>query len=141
MPLFADGHVVSIHWENIARSIVERSFRDAVKLDVPLCCLQAADQRAAFKSKKQEEQAIHALLTTPNMHKTGKLCGMLLVHVGMRVRWSDVLSPRNGLVKDKLGNVRLCSSTTTTKDAWTVYPPGTASSRLDTWLKEFGCKC
>ena len=104
-PLFTDGHVVSLYWENIARSIVERSVRDAMKLNVPLYCLQAADQRAAFKSKKHEEQVIHSLLTTPNIHKTGKLCGMLLAHVGMWLRLSDVLSPRNGLVKDKLGKV------------------------------------
>ena len=48
---------------------------------------------------------IHALLTTPNIHKTGKLCGMLLVHVGMCVRLADVLSPRSGIAKDKLGKV------------------------------------
>ena len=48
-PLFADGHVVSIYWENISRSIVERTHRDAKKLDVPLYCLQAADHRASYK--------------------------------------------------------------------------------------------
>ena len=32
-PLFADGHVVSIYWENISRSIVERAHRDAKKLE------------------------------------------------------------------------------------------------------------
>ena len=35
-PLFADGHVVSIYWENISRSIVGRTHRDAKQLDVPL---------------------------------------------------------------------------------------------------------
>ena len=50
-PLFADGHVVGIYWENISRSIVERTHRDAKKLDVPLYCLQAADQRASYKNK------------------------------------------------------------------------------------------
>ena len=50
-PLFADGHVVSTYWENISRSIVERTHRDAKKLDVPLYCLQAADQRAAYKNE------------------------------------------------------------------------------------------
>ncbi len=102
-PLFAGGHVVSIYWESISRSIVERSFRDAIKLNVPLYCLQAADKRVALKSKKHEEQVTHTLLTTPNIHKTGQLCGMLVVHVGMCLRLSDVLSPRSGLVKDKLG--------------------------------------
>ena len=50
-PLFADGHVVSIYWGNISRSIVERTHRDANKLDVPVYCLQAADQRALYKNK------------------------------------------------------------------------------------------
>ena len=50
-PLFADGHVVSTYWENISRSIVERTHRDATKLDVSLYCLQAADQRASYKNK------------------------------------------------------------------------------------------
>ena len=39
------------------------------------------------------------------MHNTGKLPGILLVHIGMIVRLSDVMAPRLGLVKDKLGKV------------------------------------
>lgn len=50
-PLFADGHVVNIYWENISRSIVERTHRDANTLAVPLFCLQAADRRASYKNK------------------------------------------------------------------------------------------
>ena len=36
---------------------------------------------------------------------TGKLPVILLVHIGMIVRLSDVMAPRLGLVKDKLGKV------------------------------------
>jgi len=104
-PLFADGHVVSIYWENISRSIVERTHRDAKKLDVPLYCLQAADQRASYKNKKHDDIVTHSVLTVPNIHNTGKLPGILLVHIGMIVRLSDVMAPRLGLVKDKLGKV------------------------------------
>ena len=104
-PLFADGHVVGIYWENISRSIVERTHRDAKKLDVPLYCLQAADQRASYKNKIHEESVTHSVLTVPNIHNTGKLPGMLLVHIEMIVRLSDVMAPRLGLVKDKLGKV------------------------------------
>ena len=103
--MFADGHVVSIYWENISRSIVERTHRDAKKLDVPLYCLQAADQRASYKNKKHDNIVTHSLLTVPNIHNTGKLPGILLVHIGMIVRLSDVMAPRLGLVKDKLGKV------------------------------------
>ena len=104
-PLFSDGHIVSIYWENVARSISERAHRDAQKLNVPLYCLQAADQRATFKSKVHEQQVIHNLLTMPNIHNTGKLHGMLLLHESMVVRLSDVIAPHCGLVKDRLAEV------------------------------------
>ena len=41
-PLFAGGHVVSIYWESISRSIVERTHRDAKKPDVPLFLLTSS---------------------------------------------------------------------------------------------------
>ena len=41
----------------------------------------------------------------PNIHNTGKLPGILLVHTDMVVRLSDVMAPGLGLVKDKLGKV------------------------------------
>ena len=49
--LFKDGHDIDMYWENIARSMVERANRDAQFLDVPLFCLQAADQRHTRKNK------------------------------------------------------------------------------------------
>ena len=93
------------YWENIARSMVERAHRDAQKLDVPLFCLHAADQRRARKNKTIDKQLTHQLLTVPNPHRTGKLQGMLLVHENMIVRLSDVLAPHLGLVKDKMAMV------------------------------------
>ena len=47
----------------------------------------------------------HSLLTVPNIHNTGKLPGILLVHIDMVVRLSDVVAPGLGLIKDKLGKV------------------------------------
>ena len=102
---FKHGHVVGMYWENIARSMVERAHRDARQLDVPLFCLQAADQRHARKNKTIDKQLTHQLLTVPNPHRTGKLQGMLLVHENMIVRLSDVLAPHLGLVKDKMAMV------------------------------------
>ena len=99
---FKRGHVVGMYWENIARSMVERAHRDAQQLDVPLFCLQAADQRHERKNKTIDRQLTHQLLTVPNPHRTGKLQGMLLVHENMIVRLSDVLAPHLGLVKDKM---------------------------------------
>ena len=41
-PLFADGHVVSIYWENISRSIVERTHRDAKKAGCAIVLLTSS---------------------------------------------------------------------------------------------------
>ena len=87
--LFKHGHVIGMYWENIARSMVERANRDAQDLDVPLFCLQAADQRHSRKNKAIDKQLTHQLLTVPNPHRTGKLQGMLLVHENMVVRLAD----------------------------------------------------
>ena len=103
--LFKHGHIIGMYWENIARSMVERANRDAQDLDVPLFCLQAADQRHSRKNKTIDKQLTHQLLTVPNPHRTGKLQGMLLVHENMVVRLADVLAPHLGLVKDKLAVV------------------------------------
>ena len=98
-------HVVGMYWENIARNMVERAHRDAQELDVPLFCLQVADQRHARNNKTIDKQLTHQLLTVPNPHRTGKLQGMLLVHENMIVRLSDVLAPHLGLVKNKMAMV------------------------------------
>ena len=74
---FKHGQVVGMYWENIARSMVERAQRDAQQLDVPVFCLQAADQKHARKNKTIDKQLTHQLLTVPNPHRTGKLQGML----------------------------------------------------------------
>lgn len=103
--LFKHGHVVGMYWENIARSMLERARRDAQELNVPLFCLQAADQRHARRKKTADAQLTHQLLTIPNPHRTGKLQGMLLLHENMVVRLADVLAPHLGLVKDKLAVV------------------------------------
>ena len=94
--LFKHGHVIGMYWENIARSMVEQANQDAQDLDVPLFCLQAADQRHSRKNKAIDKQLTHQLLTVPNPHRTGKLQGMLLVHENMAVRLADVLAPHLG---------------------------------------------
>ena len=72
---------------------------------MPLYCLQAADQNASCTNKTNDDIVTHSVLTVPNIHNTGKLAGVLLLHAGMIVRLSDVLAPGLGLVKDKLGKV------------------------------------
>ena len=105
--LFANGHTVGICWENIARSIVERAIRDAKRLDVPLIFCRACDQRPGHQrwgsKSKTERDLVHQLLTTPNIHNTGHLHGILPLHEGMRVRFTSKLSPVDGLVNERTG--------------------------------------
>ena len=75
------------------------------KLDAPMYCLQAVEHRASYNHQKHDDIVTHSLLVVPNIHNTGKLPGILLVHVAMVVRLSDVMAPRMGLVKDTLGKV------------------------------------
>ena len=136
--LFKDGHVIGMYWENIARSMVERANRDAQALDVPLFCLQAADQRHSRKNKTIDKQLTHQLLTVPNPHRTGKLQGMLLVHENMVVRLADVLAPQLGLVKDKLAVVVKVVYTMKIKSAWTVGKLDSVTFFRSSWPRAFG---
>ena len=105
--LFANGHIVGIFWESIARSIVERATRDAKRLDVPFIFCRACDQRPAHQRwgsrSKTERDLVHQLLTTPNIHNTSHLHGILPLHEGMRVRFTSKLSPVDGLVNERTG--------------------------------------
>ena len=137
--LFRHGHVLGMYWENIARSMVERAHRDARELDVPLFCLQAADQRHKKRTATLEKELTHQLLTKPNLHNTGKLQGMLLLHESMTVRLTDVLAPKHALVKDKLGMVPSKSICIIgTRSAWTISLTASASSFPSTWPRVFG---
>ena len=103
---FAKGHVVGIFWENIARSMVERSVRDAQELDVPLYFSQACDKIAgcpsAFKGADQEHLRKHReILLETNVHNTAHLHGILPVHVGMKMRLLSRLSAADGLVNER----------------------------------------
>ena len=107
--LFANGHLIGIFWEIIARCIVERAARDAKHFDVPLIFCRACDKRPAHQrwgSRSQAERdLVHQLLTTPNIHNIGHLHGILPLHEGMRVRLTSKLSANDGLVNERTGAV------------------------------------
>ena len=106
---FANGYVMGIYWENVARSMVERAHRDAKKLDVPLIVIQAADRRPLHqqwrKGSDTENRVVHQLLTAANVHKTGHLHGLFHCHEGMRVRLLQKLSAADGLVSERQGTI------------------------------------
>ena len=105
--LFANRPLCRHFWETIARCIVERATRDAKHLDVPLIFCRACDKRPAHQrwgSRSQAERnLVHQLLTTPNIHNTGHLRGILPLHEGMRVRLTSKLSANDGLANERTG--------------------------------------
>lgn len=104
-PLLADGHVVSIYWETYPGA---SSKRHTAMPNSWMCHCVAYKQLIRglhTKTKKHDDIVTQRVLTVPNVYNTGKLPGIVLVHIGMIVRLSDVMAPRLGLVKDKLGKV------------------------------------
>ncbi len=131
--LFKHGHVVGMYWENIARGMVERAHRDARELNVPLFCLQAADKRHKRKSAAADAQLTHESLTVYNLHKTGKLQGILVLHESMVVHLTDVLAPKHGLVKEKLVVVVKIDLHNADKARLDSVPAGFANSFRNSW--------
>ena len=127
-----------MYWENIARNMVERAHRDAQQFDVPLFCLQAADQRYVRKNKTIDKQLTHQLFTVPNPHRTGKLQGMLLVHENIIVCLSDVFAPHLGLVKDKMAMVVKVDLYYEDQERLRHREPGFVILCLNTWPRVSG---
>ena len=88
---------------------MERATRDAKRLDVPLIFCRACDKRPAhqrWSSRSQTERnLVHQLLSTPNIHNTGHLHGILPLHAGPRLRLTTKLSAYDGLVNERTGTV------------------------------------
>ena len=98
---FQVGHMIAIYWETIARWIVMRATRDAKALNEPLYLVQAADA-----CDPPMPQAMAAkLMNKANPKDTGGMHGMLILHLGMRVRLMEALDIEHGLVKDAEGVV------------------------------------
>ena len=79
-----------------------RARRDAKTLKVPLFYSQAVDLSKAGKLKRAEAQR---LLHEPNPFNTGRLMSVCPLHVGQRVRLSQVVDKKAGLVQEAEGTV------------------------------------
>ena len=100
-PRFQHGHMLAMFWETCGPWMFMRAQRDAHALETPLFCLQAADQ----SSPPMETKDAAKLLNHYNPHETGGIHGMLLLHLGMRVRLTESICKEKGLVKDAEGIV------------------------------------
>ena len=95
----------------------ERAHRDARQLDVPLFCLQAADQRHARKNKTIDKQLTHQLLygSKPTSHwQVARHAVSARKH---DVRLSDVLAPHLDLWKTRWQRLWKWICTTKIKNA------------------------
>jgi len=96
---FQEGHMLAMFWETVAPWTVLRAKHDARALSTPLFLLQAADHAVPALSADMAAK----LTNHYNPLQTGGMHGMLVVHVGMRVRLTDALCKEKGLVKDSEG--------------------------------------
>jgi len=100
-PRFQRGHMLAMFWETCGPWMSMRAQHDATALHTPLFCLQAADQGSP--PMETTEAANSANFYNP--HDTGGIHGMLLLHLGMRVRLTESICKAKGLVKDAEGVV------------------------------------
>ena len=88
--------MLAMFWESCGPWVLLRATHDAHALQTPLFCLQAADQ----SSPPMETKEAAKLLNQYNPHDTGGIHGLLLLHLGMRVRLTESICKDKGLVKD-----------------------------------------
>ena len=98
---FQQGHMLAIYWETVGPWMAMRAQRDAHTLQTPLFCLQTADHASLPIGNDQAAK----LLNHYNPLQTGGMHGMLLLHLGMRVRLTESICKEKGLVKDAEGTV------------------------------------
>ena len=101
-PRFQQGQMLAMFWETCGPWMAMRAQHDARALQTPLFCLQAADQSSPPMERKEAAK----LLNHYNPHETGGIHGMLLLHLGMKVRLTESLCKEKGLVKDAEGIVK-----------------------------------
>ena len=93
--------MLAMFWETCGPWMAMRAQHDALALQTPLFCLQAADQSSPPMEKKEAAK----LLNHYNPLDTGGKHGMLLLHLGMKVRLTESICKEKGLTKDAEGVV------------------------------------
>ena len=100
-PRFQQGHMLAMFWETCGPWMAMRAQHDALALQTPLFCLQAADQSSPPMEKKEAAK----LLNHYNPLDTGGKHGMLLLYLDMKVRLTESICKEKGLTKDAEGVV------------------------------------
>ena len=98
---FQNGHMIGSYWDTVSRWMHMRARRDAKSLGQPLFIVQAADRSAP----KMDRKLAAKMMNCANPKNTGGMHGLLLVHVGMRIRLLEALDLQSGLVKDTEGQI------------------------------------
>ena len=111
-PRFADGYECGIVWEFVMRAMHARARRDAARAGEVLHYAQAVD-KAAKQKKRGGGGPVHPLTARQhrglagwaNMSENGKRMPFLPLFVGMRVRLTEIVSRKDGLVQEQEGTV------------------------------------
>ncbi len=88
--------MLGIYRETVGRWVMMRAKRDATALQTPLYLLQAADT----SNPPMTRELAKKLMNHYSPIDTGAMHGMLVAHVGMRVRLLASIDKARGLVKN-----------------------------------------
>lgn len=99
-PHFAHGYGLAIYWEPLSRWMSDRALRDATARGVPLVFFQSVDECASL-----DRDAAMRNFSQFNPHKTGHMHGVLPLHLGMRVRFTNKINQSLGLVQETTATV------------------------------------
>ena len=87
---FQVGHLIGIYWTSVARWMMMRAKRDATALRIALIPVQADD----VSKPTMPVAAAKKLMNVANPNDSGNMHGMLLLHIGMRIRLLDSLDEK-----------------------------------------------
>jgi hypothetical protein len=87
---FLDAEECGVAWETVNRWMTAKARRDAHRMDTMLYVIPSID--AAHEGPRLTDDAQKDLWMKANINTCGKLAGTLKVHIGQKVRLSQVLS-------------------------------------------------
>ena len=106
-PRFQNAYTLHLYWAGVVRAWFARAQRDARILETPLYWIRAPCEITGLAALNQKTQElVHKnLIRSYNMHFTGHLHPVMLVHIGQRLRLTEKISAADALVQEATGTV------------------------------------
>ena len=106
-PRMQNAYTLHLYWAGVVRAWFARAKRDAHKLRTPLYWIRAPYEINGLDSLKPDMrlQIQKQLMRSYNIHYTGHLHPMILLHAGQRLKLTEKISPEDRLVQEAQGTV------------------------------------